>query len=105
MLLKAQGYAAHFALSGKTGIAPVVALHADAVVLDYMLPDMTGAEVGVQLRGTPDMRELKILMCTSTPEELVRPVFDGYDAYLLKPVLHDKLVRTLDAAILASPPH
>ena len=47
----------------------------------------------------PSMRNLKILMYTSTPEEVVKPLFDAYDVYLVKPVLQDRLARTLDAVL------
>ena len=99
MLLGAEGYAARYALSGKAGLALVIELKAHAVLLDHMLPDMTGAEVGTRLRAMPEMRKLKILMCTSAPEEVVRPLFDDYDAFLVKPLLQDRLVRALDAAL------
>lgn len=99
MLLEAEGYRARYALSGKAGLAMVAELKAHAVLLDHMLPDMTGAEVGVQLRKMPEMVDLKILMYTSTPEALVKPIFGDYDAFLVKPVLHDRLVRSLDAAL------
>ena len=99
MLLRAEGYAASYALSGKSGLAMVSHLGAHAVLLDYMLPDLNGAEVGLELRRTTGFEGVKILMYTSTPEEVVRPIFDGYDAFLSKPVLHDRLVRALDAAL------
>jgi CheY-like chemotaxis protein len=104
MLLRSEGYGAQYALSGKAGIALSCALDADAVLLDYMLPDMNGAEVGEQLRRMPEMQNLKIVMCTSMPEEIVQPRFGDYDAYLTKPVLRDRLVRTLDTALDAVVP-
>lgn len=99
MLLDAEGYVAAYALTGKDGMDLVNKLGANAVLLDHMLPDMTGAEVGVQLRRDPQLRDLKILMYTSTPEEIVSETFDGYDAFLPKPGNHDRLMRALDGAL------
>ena len=52
-------------------------LHIHAVLLDFMLPDVSGGDVGRALRAAPATRTLPIVMYTSTPEEVVRPVFDG----------------------------
>ncbi len=86
MLFGGGGLRPSLCLSGKTGIALVAKLGAYAVLLDHMLPDMIGAEVGIQLRQDRAMRGLKILMYTSTPEEVVRPIFADYEAFLIKPV-------------------
>ncbi len=105
MLLEAEGYAASYALSGKTGLALVQSVRPDAVLLDYMLPDMTGGDVGRAIRATPPLNALGILMYTSTPEEVVRPTFDAYDAFLGKPVIHDQLIAALDRVLSPSAPH
>ena len=102
MLLEAEGYIVHHAFTGKTGIALAARSGAHAVLLDYMLPDMTGAEVGNQLRCDPATSNLKIFMCTSTSEETVRPFFSDYEGYFIKPVQHTQLVRALDAAFGAT---
>ena len=106
MLLEAEGYVACYALTGKAGMDLVSRLGAHAVLLDHMLPDMTGAEVGIQLCRDPKLSDLKILMYTSTPEEIVREIFDGYEAFLPKPGNHDRLMRALDGALApALSPH
>ena len=68
MLLELEGYIACFALTGAAGLNLVFRSGAHAVVLDHMLPDMTGADVAIALRADPATRELPILMCTSTAD-------------------------------------
>ena len=102
MLLELEGYIACFALTGAAGLNLVFRSGAHAVVLDYMLPDMTGADVAIALRTDPATRELPILMCTGTAEATVRESFSAYDAFLVKPVAHADLMRALD---LAFAPH
>jgi CheY-like chemotaxis protein len=72
------------------------------VLLDYVLSNMTGADVGIALRANPATRELHIIMCSGTAEATVRERFSAYDAFLTKPVAHVDLMRSLD---LAFTPH
>jgi CheY-like chemotaxis protein len=101
-LLELEGYIACFALTGAAGLDLVFRSRTDAVLLDYMLPDMTGADVAIALRADPATRKLPILMCTGTAEATVRERFSSYHAFLAKPVAHADLMRSLD---LAFAPH
>ena len=78
----------------------VVRSSADAVLLDYVLPDMTGADVAIGLRADPATRELHIIMCTGTAEATVRERFSAYHAFFTKPVAHADLMRSLDSAFV-----
>jgi CheY-like chemotaxis protein len=98
MLLELEGYLACFAVTGKTGLELVLRSSADAVLLDYMLPDMTGADVAIALRADAATRKLQIIMCTGTAEATVRKKFSDYDDFLAKPVAHADLMRSLDSA-------
>jgi two-component system phosphate regulon response regulator PhoB len=102
VLLELEGYIACFALTGTTGLDLVFRSNADAVLLDYVLPDMTGADVAIALRADPATRKLHIIMCTGTAEATVRERFSAYHAFLAKPVAHADLMRALD---LAFAPH
>lgn len=97
-LLELEGYIACFALTGTAGLDLVFRSGAHAVVLDYVLPDMTGADVAIALRADPATRKLHIIMCTGTAEATVRESFSAYDAFLVKPVAHADLMRALDLA-------
>jgi CheY-like chemotaxis protein len=77
-LLELEGYSAYFALTGAAGMDLVMRSRASAVLLDYMLPDMTGADVATALRADPTTRRVHIVMCTGTPEVTVRQRFTDY---------------------------
>ena len=64
-------------------------------MLDYMMPVMSGAQMGQALRASPDTRDMKIVMNSSLPEEAVRDHFDSYDAYLRKPYKLDVALRLI----------
>ena len=98
MTLEREGYLASFAVTGAAGLEMVLRSSADAVLLDYMLPDMTGADVAIALRADPVTRKLHIIMCTGTAEAMVRERFSDYDGFLAKPVAHADLMRSLDSA-------
>ncbi len=97
-LLELEGYSAYFALTGAAGMDLVMRSRASAVLLDYMLPDMTGADVATALRADPTTRRVHIVMCTGTPEVTVRQRFTDYHAFLTKPVARADLMRSLDLA-------
>ena len=71
-MLELKGYSACFAVTGEAGMDLVVRSRADAVLLDYMLPDTTGADVAIALRADPTTRKVHIIMCTGTAEVMVR---------------------------------
>jgi CheY-like chemotaxis protein len=98
LLLELEGYIACFALIGAAAMDLVVRSRADAVLLDYMLPDMTGADVALALRAHPSARKVHIIMCTGTAEVTVRERFTDYHAFLAKPVAPSDLMRSLDLA-------
>jgi CheY-like chemotaxis protein len=100
LLLELGGYVAQYALTGATGLELVGRISPDAVLLDFVLPDMTGAEVARALRREAATSGIKILMCTSTLEETVRPQFSDYAAFLEKPVAHSRLMHELQGALV-----
>ena len=98
LMLELEGYLASFAVTGAAGLEMVSRCRADAVLLDYMLPDMTGADIGIALRADPTTRKVHIIMCTGTDEVTVRQGFSDYHAFFAKPVAHADLMRSLDLA-------
>src|SRR5262245_58099296 len=72
----------------------------DLLVLDLMLPGMSGYEVIERLRGQPDLSSLPVLVLSalSSASARIRGLRDGADDYMIKPFLPEELVartRTL----------
>ena len=84
-ILEMEGYEVFSAANGHEAIESARRLKPDLVILDYMMPDLDGAEVGGVLRAGEGTHGIKILMSSSLSEFLVRPHFAGYDAYARKP--------------------
>jgi PAS domain S-box-containing protein len=100
-LLVAEGYDVE---SVPTGEAAVEALErtpeTDLVVLDLMLPGMSGYDVIEELRRRPELAATPILVLSalSSPSARIRGLRDGADDYMTKPFLPEELVartRTL----------
>lgn len=99
LLLEDIDYSVVTAASGKEALAAAAKYHIDLVLVDYGLPDMTGANVVRRLRQMGDrMTTVPIVMLTA---------FDGYeyrrqaneagcDAYLVKPPDFEILSGTLE---------
>ncbi len=97
MVLESAGHTAHGTTAGKKGVSLAVDRAADVVVLDHLMPDMNGAEVGKALRAHPVTRDVKILMHSGTPEATIRASFTHYDAYLAKPARGHELLHAIEA--------
>jgi two-component system phosphate regulon response regulator PhoB len=108
--LEREGYRAEVASTGQAALAslakdPLPSL----VILDLMLPDLSGVEICRQLRQAPRTRSLPVLMLTARGEEIDRVVgFEvGADDYVVKPFSVRELllrVRAIQRRFSAPPP-
>lgn len=79
------------AFAGRTGGLPAV------VLLDLKLPKVDGAQVLTVLRADPAMRQLPIVILTSSREEqdVVRCYENGINAYVVKPVNFEQFTSAI----------
>lgn len=96
--LSQQGFAVREAANGRDGLALALAEACDIVVLDIMLPDLSGLEVLRQLRTTT---HLPVVLLTARGDETDRIVgFEvGADDYIPKPCNPRELVARLQALL------
>lgn len=85
--LENAGFEVKCALTGREGLELIQATRPDLVVLDLMLPDISGTEVCRHLRATPAGQHIPVLMLSARGEEIDRVVgFEiGADDYVTKP--------------------
>ncbi|MGE3545917.1 MAG: response regulator [Kofleriaceae bacterium] len=97
--LKSAGFTVSSETTGAAGLAAVREQSPDVVVLDLMLPDMSGYEVCKQLRADPTVAEVGVLMLTAKgePEDRILGLEVGADDYVVKPFVVREIVLRVNA--------
>jgi class 3 adenylate cyclase/CheY-like chemotaxis protein len=87
-ILAPRGYAVTSATSGAEALQTVQTDTPDLILLDILMPGMSGYEVAQRLRADPATRFLPIVMVTAlgAQEEKVKAIESGADDFLTKPV-------------------
>lgn len=85
--LEAEGYRVAQADNGEEALLIVSEDAPDLIVLDWMLPNVSGIEVCRRLKSRPETRGVPIIMLSARSEEvdLVRGLETGADDYMVKP--------------------
>jgi len=92
-LLISAGYLVYTAASGQAALAHLAAQRLDVVILDFLLPDMTGLALMAQLRANGCMAPMLLLSGNISPE--ARHATQQADAYLMKPYDTDALLNAV----------
>ena len=97
--LRAAGFETMLATTGEQALAQLRRRLPDLVLLDLMLPDVSGNEVCRQIKSDPRTRHVPVVMLTAKGEEVDRVVgFEvGADDYVTKPFSVRELVLRLKA--------
>jgi two-component system phosphate regulon response regulator PhoB len=85
--LKAAGFAVDLAADGMQGIEMARQTQYDLILLDWMMPKLTGSEVCKQLKADRSTARIPVIMVTARVEEIDRVLgFElGVDDYITKP--------------------
>jgi two-component system copper resistance phosphate regulon response regulator CusR len=97
--LEGAGWAVDSAADGEEGLAFLGSYPYDAVVLDLMLPKLSGLEVLRRARRGGAQAPILILSAMDRVEERVRSLEAGADDYLVKPFAFDELRARLQALV------
>lgn len=93
--LEDEGYEIEVACDGEEALDHIKSQDFDLVILDHMMPKLTGLEVITEVRALPQKRNLKILMLSakSQYQEQEKVRLAGADAFMSKPFSPIELVR------------
>jgi two-component system, OmpR family, phosphate regulon response regulator PhoB len=102
--LEKQGFRVEEAADGQEALTLIAETRPDLVLLDWMLPAMSGLEVCRQIRRRPATRDLPVIMVTARTEDqdAVRGLNTGADDYITKPFSIDALLARIRALLRRS---
>jgi two-component system phosphate regulon response regulator PhoB len=104
MRLKRENFEVEIGLNGREGLDKIRSGTTDLVILDLMLPKMSGTEIAQQLRNDPKTAQIPILMLTAKSEEsdIVLGLHIGADDYVTKPFSMSVLMARITALLRRS---
>lgn len=91
------GYEVRWAQSGITGLQQAISQQSDAIVMDLMLPGISGLEVLNQLRQQGIETPVVVLTARGSVSERVEGLDQGADDYLVKPFAFAELKARVEA--------
>ena len=97
--LRYEGFEVHEELTGRGALAAVAELEPDLVVMDWMLPDVEGIEVGRRMRERGFDTAILFLTAKDAVENQVEALRAGGDDYVTKPFSLAEVVARVQAIL------
>ena len=99
--LEGEGFQVTVAVDGRGALQQLEETTPDLVVLDWMLPEISGLEVCRTMRRRPELRGVPVIMLTAKGEEYdrVRGLDAGADDYVVKPFSPKELIARVRAVL------
>jgi two-component system phosphate regulon response regulator PhoB len=104
--LEAEGFVVYQAESAEEAEILVAEEEPDLVILDWMLPQVSGIELCRRFRSRPETRSMPVLMLTARGEESdrIRGLSTGADDYVVKPFSLPELLARVKAILRRAAP-
>lgn len=104
--LEKENYIVFISNNGEEGLKEIKKTEPDLVLLDWMLPDLSGIDICNALRKESKYKNLPIIMLTAKnqEEDKVLGLNKGADDYLVKPFSHKELIARVKALLRRSKP-
>lgn len=104
--LESQGFRVSEAATGDEGLLLLSEDKPDVLVLDWMLPNVSGIEICRQIKTKPETRDLPVIMLSARSEEVdrVRGLETGADDYVVKPYSVSELMARVKTQLRRARP-
>jgi pilus assembly protein CpaE len=105
LMLERGGHTTTLINDPRNGLEQLKAEKPDLLVLDVMMPDMSGHDLTRQIRDTSEIKDLPILILTARSQEIDRDTAleSGANGYLSKPVTSQELIKQVDDLLTKKP--
>jgi len=100
-MMRISGYEVVKYYGGLSAVAHLADQDPEAVILDLMMPDLSGLEVLNYIKEKPDLSDLPVIIVSAKtmPEDVEKGLKAGAVAYLTKPVSFADLKVAIDDAV------
>ncbi len=97
-ILSSNGFEVFAARNGEEGLVKAALYNPDLILLDLMLPGMSGLEVCRLLKMLPERKDTSIIVMSALDRKVDRGYAEqaGASMYLNKPIKKDELLRAID---------
>mgnify|MGYP001161609776 FL=1 len=104
--LEKEGHKVDYAVNGEDAIRNIKEKNPDLILLDWMLPDISGVEVCKNLKKSNLHKNIPIIMLTAKGEEedKLKGFETGADDYVTKPFSQKELIARVNALLKRSKP-
>ena len=104
--LESEGYRVDVAADGQVALDKITETPPDLLILDWMLPEVSGITIMRKIRASDDTKHLPVIMMTARGEEddKVRGFEVGVDDYMVKPYLPSELIARVKAVLRRARP-
>ena len=105
--LEKNGFLVSSSLNGNDGLKELKKFKPDLLLLDWMLPDLSGIEICKNIRKDNSFKYLPVIMLTAKGEEedKIKGLDSGVDDYLTKPFSFNELMARIKAVLRRSNPN
>lgn len=99
--LKSEGYAVSCAYSGEEALDDLEVHTPDLIILDIMMPRMTGIEVLKKIKAIPKTAAIPVIMLTAVDkhDQVLEAYNLGADCYITKPFRPKELIHNIDVVL------
>ena len=105
--LEKEGFIVSSSQNGNEGLKELKKFEPNLLLLDWMLPDLSGIDICKNIRKDNSFKDLPIIMLTAKGEEedKIKGLDSGVDDYLTKPFSFNELMARIKAVLRRSNPN